>query len=63
MEWDKIMQMDDPHEALKAIEKKIDTDDLSIQEMEDRVEQYAQLHGIEVDEMAYYPNGDSVLAD
>lgn len=61
MKWDEIMKMDDPHEALKEIEKKIDAENLSIQEMEDRVAQYAKLHKIEVEEMAYYPNGESVL--
>ena len=61
MEWKKIMAMRDPHEALKRIAEKVDKDNLSIQEMEDKVDEYAQRHGIMVEEMAYYPDGESVL--
>ena len=61
MEWNKIMTMRNPHEALKRIEEKVAKENLSIQEMEDKVEEYAQRHGIMVEEMAYYPDGESVL--
>ena len=60
-EWAVIMQMENPHEALKAIAKKIDTEGLSIQEMEDRIEEYSQLHNIDTFEMSVYPNGGRVL--
>ena len=61
MEWKAIMAMSDPHEALKQIEKKIEAENLSLQEMEDRVEEYASLHKIDPMEMAFYPNGERVL--
>ena len=60
-EWAAIMQMENPHEALKAIAKKIDTENLSIQEMEDRITEYLDLHNIELYQMAYYPNGGLVM--
>ena len=61
MEWKQIMEMQNPHEALKASEAKVDREDLPIEEMEQMVEKYATLHGISIEEMAYYPNGESVL--
>ena len=63
MEWKKIMAMSDPHEALKRIAEKVDKEALSIEEMEDRVQEYAHRHGIMVEEMAYYPDGESVLGN
>ena len=61
MEWKAIMEMRDPHEALKRIVQKVERENLSLQELEDRVEQYARMHGIPTDEMAFYPNGDKVI--
>ena len=61
MDWSKIMEMKDPHEALKAIMRKARSEMTPLEELEERVEQYANLHGIEVDEMAFYPNGERVL--
>lgn len=61
MEWKQIMEMSDPHKALLAIAEKIEADDLGLVEMENRVEQYANLHGITPDEMAFYPNGERVI--
>ena len=61
MEWKQIMEMRDPHKALLAIAEKIEADDLGLVEMEDRVEEYAKLHGIDTMEMAFYPNGERVL--
>ena len=61
MEWKQIMEMHDPHKALLAIVEKIEADDLGLVEMENRVEQYANLHGITPDEMAFYPNGERVI--
>lgn len=60
-EWAVIMQMENPHEALKAIVKKIDTENLSIQEMEDRITEYLDIHNIELYQMTYYPNGGLVM--
>ncbi len=61
MDWDKIMEIKDPHKALLAIAEKVETDNLGLVEMESRVEQYANLHGITTDEMAFYPNGERVI--
>ena len=61
MEWKQIMEMHDPHKALLAIAEKIEADDLGLVEMESRVEQYANLHEITTDEMAFYPNGERVI--
>ena len=61
MDWNKIMEMKDPREALKAIMRKAEAELTPLEEVMERVEQYANLHGIEVMEMAYYPNGERVL--
>lgn len=61
MDWNIIMEMKDPHEALKAILRKAREEMTPLEEVMDRAEQYASLHGIEVDEMAFYPNGERVL--
>ena len=61
MDWITIIDMENPHEALKAIAKKIDIENLSIQEMEDRITQYLNLHNIDLEDMAFYPNGGRVL--
>ena len=61
MDWDEIMKMNDPHEALKQMEKKVEEENLPIEELEVQPERYAKLHGITVDQMAFYPNGERVL--
>ena len=61
MDWDEIMKMDDPHEALKQMVKKVDEENLPIEELEIQPERYAKLHRITVDQMAFYPNGDRVI--
>ena len=61
MDWNEIMMIENPHEALKHMAKKVDEENLPLQGMEDRVEEYARRHGITVDEMAFYPNGGRVL--
>ena len=61
MRWMEIMKIENPNQALIAIYEKVDSEMLSLQEMEDMVEMYAEIHGIIVDEMAYYPNGDNVI--
>ena len=61
MHWTEIMQIKDPHEALRKIEEKVDKENLPIEEMVNAMEQYVVMHKITVDQMAYYPNGESVL--
>ena len=61
MDWNEIMKIENPHKALKAIAHKIDVDTLSITEMEGRIYEYAKIHDIDIDEMAFYPNGGRVL--
>lgn len=61
VDWQKIMQNEDPNEALKQIALKVDREGLPVQEMEDRIEEYKRINNVTVDEMAYYPNGDQVV--
>ena len=61
MDWKTIMEMEDPHEALKAIMAKVEKENLSVEEIEDKADEYANLHGITTWEMAFYPNGEQVL--
>lgn len=61
MDWNEIMAIENPHEALKQMAKKVDEENLPIEELEIQPERYAKLHGITVDEMAFYPNGGRVL--
>ena len=61
MEWEQIMAIEDPHEALKQMEKKVEKENLPIEELETQPARYANLHGITVDQMAFYSNGDRVL--
>ena len=61
MTWDEIMKIQDPHKALIQIDKKIGEEKLSIQDMEDAIEKYTQIHGITQEEMAFYPSGDRVI--
>jgi hypothetical protein len=59
--WDEIMVMENPHKAYLAIEKKIWDENLSFQEMLDRIEEYLEKHGIELEEMTHDPNGENVV--
>ena len=62
MTWSKIMKIQNPNEAMLKIAEKIDRENLSIEKMEDAIFRYARRHRILPDEMAYYPNGDNVMA-
>ena len=61
MEWDEIMEIADPNEALRKITIKVDEENLPVEEMENAFERYTKLHGITSYEMSYYPNGEHVL--
>ena len=61
MTWDEIMKIQDPHKALLEIERKIREENLPIQDMMDEGERYARIHGITVEDMAFYPDGDRVI--
>ena len=61
MEWNQIMEMNNPHKALLAIVEKIEVEDLGLVELEDRVQEYAAKHGVTLDEMSFYPNGERVI--
>lgn len=61
MDWNEIMEIKDPHKALKAIAYKIDTENFSIAEMEERMCDYARHYNIDTYKMAFYPNGGRVL--
>ncbi len=62
MNWSEIMEMKDPNEALLKIAETVEREDLPIEEMEKAMFRYAKKHKILVDQMAYYPNGDNVMA-
>ena len=51
MNWDEIMEIKNPNEAFLAIEKKIWEEDLSLEEMENRIEEYLNRHGIDIETM------------
>lgn len=61
MTRDEIMKIENPNEALLAMEKKVETENLNFTEMIEMVEKYTKVHGITSDEMAYYPNGEQVI--
>ncbi len=61
MDWQTIMEMKNPRKALIAINEKVEKEMLPLEEMAKAVEKYAEKHGITVEEMAYYPNGENVL--
>lgn len=63
MDWNKILEMKDPREALKAMDSKVRQENLPLVDMMEMVEKYTQIHGIEMSEMAFYPNGERVLGD
>ena len=61
MTWDEIMKIENPNEALLAMEKKVETENLDFTEMIEMVEKYKKLHGVDIYEMGYYPNGEQVI--
>lgn len=63
MDWQEIMKISDPNEAMKQIALKVDREKLPVQEMEDQMEAYKRIHNVTVDEMAYYPNGEQVVTE
>ena len=58
MDMEKILQIKDPNEAMRQIIMRT----LDMKEAVEAVETYAKHHGIEVDEMAWYPDGENVAA-
>ena len=58
MKYREYLTINDPHEALKTIAL---SEELSLEEIEEAVTMYAKLHGITVEEMSYYPNGENVI--
>lgn len=63
MDWQEIMEIKDPNEAMKQIALKVDREELPVREMEDWIEEYKRIHNVTVDEMAYYPNGEQVVTE
>lgn len=58
MKKQEIMQIQNPQEAWKAIA----TSGLPMDEILSMAQEYAEQNGIEIEEMAYYPNGEQVLS-
>lgn len=55
---EKYLQIKNPNEALQKIST---AEELSVQEIEDLLLEYAEVHGVTIDDMAYYPNGVGVM--
>ncbi len=62
MTWKEIMSIKDPNKALLEIENKVHLENLSLEEMEDMMEMYAEMHNTTTEQMAYYPNGENVIS-
>ena len=60
MDKEKYLQIENPNEALRQIST---AEELSVQEIEDLLQEYARRHGVTLDDMAYYPNGEGVMWD
>lgn len=58
MDKEMYLRIKNPNEALLKIST---AEDLSIQEVEDILQEYAKQHGVTLEDMAYYPNGDGVM--
>ena len=58
LDLEAIMKMEDKYAVTKLI---CLSEDLSIEEMEEAMQRYADLHGIDTMEMAFYPNGERVI--
>ena len=58
MKYEKYMKIEDKYKACRAIAL---SEELGLVEIEEAMEQYARMHGIPTDEMAFYPNGDKVI--
>ena len=58
LDLNEVMKMEDKYEVTKLI---CLSEELSIPEMEEAMQRYADLHGIDTMEMAFYPNGDRVI--
>ena len=63
MEWEEIMKISDPREAMKQIDLKVGAEMISLEEMEEMVRTYARLHHVTVDEMAFYDDGERVIGN
>ena len=61
MNWDEIMEIKNPNEAFLAIEKKIWEEDLSLEEMENRIEEYLNRYGIDIETMTTCPDGENIM--
>ena len=51
------LEIENPNEAMKAI---LLTKTLTLEEVEEVIDLYIQLHGVTFDEMSFYPNGEQV---
>ena len=62
MTWDEIMKIKNPNEAMLTMEKKVKAENLHPLDWLEMVEKYMEIHGVTMDEMAYYPNGEQVIS-
>lgn len=61
MRMEEILKTENPNEAMKKIYKEVTENNLSIQEMEEMVQEYSKAHNVTADEMAFYPTGERVI--
>ena len=57
-----IMEMDDPRKAMVEITRLVVTEQLPLELLETAPEEYAAKHKVDVNEMAFYPNGERVVS-
>lgn len=58
MKYEKYMKIADKYEACKAIAL---SKELGLTEIEEALDLYTKIHGITLDEMTFYPNGERVI--
>ena len=55
-----IMKIKNPNEAFKAI---VTSTEFSLDEASELIDDYAAMHNITTEDMAYYPDGRNVVSD
>ncbi len=61
MDWKEIVNINNPRQAMLEIDKMVSKENLLLEEMIEIVEQYAELHGVTIEEMSFYPDGRRVI--
>lgn len=56
-----IMEMSDPRKAMVEMATLVHREHLDLTILEEKMDEYAEKHKVDLDEMTYYPNGERVL--